>query len=305
MIQDIAGMLVGQDFGAWSRADIERIAGAAGWSVRDGEYSLTIETGGPVEARSTKISYGQEDFGYGEQTDLQVSETCAADLLAEWHAATLAAVVAVLGPPAMVGGPHAWAFWRRPRVRLERDLRRSSVSLSVEPAEATEEEEYSNAEYLPGWQPTHLWNAEPDVNSAAAKSLGGMMIYEARPADTWDEFASSLRDLFVSLAADVPALLDHVPHVGWEITEAAGDHAVAGGFNESGVHVHSLVYNTTETTDYPSLPLGPDSGARVAEIALDTIRGWGLAAPTELRHECYVTGPVRLSAASGFRVPLA
>ncbi|WP_433793388.1 hypothetical protein [Actinoplanes sp. CA-252034] len=98
MIQDIAGMLVGQDFGAWSRADIERIAGAVGWSVQDDEYNLVIETGGPVRARSTKIGYGQDDFGFGEQVDLQVTETCAAGDLAAVHAATLTAVVSVLGP---------------------------------------------------------------------------------------------------------------------------------------------------------------------------------------------------------------
>ncbi|MCO8274081.1 hypothetical protein M1L60_26115 [Actinoplanes sp. TRM 88003] len=305
MIQNIAGMLVGQDFGAWSRADIERIAGAAGWSVQDGEYSLPLETGGPLKARSMKISYGQDEFGFGEQTDLEVSETCAPEALAELHAATLAAVVAVLGPPAMVGGPDAWTFWRRPRVRLERNLRRSSVTLRVEPTEPAEEEEYKNAEYLPGWRPAHLWNAEPDVNSAAAKSLDGMMIYEAGPATTWDEFESSLRDLFVSLASDVPTLIDHVPHVGWEISEATGDHAVAGGFNADGVTVYSLVYNTTEYTTYPTLPLGPDSGSRVAQITVDTFRDWGITSPAGLRHECYVRNPVRLSAISGFRVPLA
>ncbi|RZU46559.1 hypothetical protein EV385_6633 [Krasilnikovia cinnamomea] len=302
MIQDVAGTLVGQDFGAWSRADIERIAGAAGWSIRENQHSLIIETGGPARARSTKVSYGQEDYGYGEQTDLQITETCAADELAPLHAATLAAVVAVLGPPAMVGGPHAWAFWRNPRVRLERDIRRPSVTLRVEPAEPAEAQEYSDAEWSPDWQPTDLWNAEPDVNSDACKSLLGMMSYDARMADTWDEFETSLRELFASLSADLPLLLDYVPHVGWEISEADGDHMVAGSFNSDGVHVHSVVYNTTQSTDYPSLPLEPDSGARVAEIAIDTIRGWGHASPVRLRHQCFVTGPVRLSAKSGFRL---
>ncbi|MET0414571.1 MAG: hypothetical protein ABW022_00935, partial [Actinoplanes sp.] len=86
---------------------------------------------------------------------------------------------------------------------------------------------------------------------------------------------------------------------------AAGDHAVAGSFNADGVKVYSFVYNTTESTDHPRLPLEPDSGARAAGSAVDTIRGWGLASPAGLRHECYVTGPVRLSAMSGFRVPPA
>lgn len=64
---------------------------------------------------------------------------------------------------------------------------------------------------------------------------------------------------------------------------------VAGSFNANGVHVHSVVYNTTESTRYPTLPLEPDSGAPVAEIAVDTIRRLGSrltggAAPRMLRH---------------------
>jgi hypothetical protein len=301
MIQNIAGMLAGQDFGTWSRADIERIAGAAGWSLQEEEYRLVIEAAGPVRGQSTKISYGQDRYGYGEQTDLQVTETCAAGELAELHAATLAAVVAVLGPPAMVGGPDAWTFWRQPRVRLERDLRRSSVTLRVEPAEPAEEEAYSSAEWDEGWQPEHLWNAEPDVGGSAAKSLAGMMIYEARPAETWDEFETSLRDLCVSFATDLPALRDYVPHVGWEIRERDGDHMVAAWMNEGGINVQSAVYNTTESTDHPELPLEPGSGVRVAEIITDTIRGWGLASPARLRHHCWATTPVRLSVSSGIR----
>lgn len=302
MIQDMAGMLVGQDFGTWSRADVERIAGAAGWSVQDGDHSLTIETGGPARARSTKISYGQDRFGYGEQIDLQVIETCSAGELAALHAATLAAVVSVLGPPAMVGGPDAWAFWRNPRVRVERDLRGSSVTLRVEPAEPTEEEEYSNAEWSPDWEPAHLWNAEPDVNSGACKSLLGMMIYEARPASTWKEFEKSVHDLFVSFAVDQPALAGYVPHVGWDIAPVDGDREVQGWFDEDGVHVGTIIFNTTDTADVTKLPPGPDSGARVAEIVIDTIRGWGLASPEQLRHRCWTPAPVRLSAKSGFRI---
>lgn len=301
MIQDVVGMLVGQDFGVWARGDVERIAGAAGWSVQEGEYGLVIETGGPVRVRATRIGYGQERFGFGELIDLQVTESCAAEELAELHAATLAAVVAVLGPPALVGGPDAWAFWRDPRVRLERDLRRSSVTLRVEPAEPAEEEENRNAEYHPDWQ-YPLWTAEPDVHSAAAASLVGMMFYDARPAETWEEFETSLRGLFVSLASDMPALIDYISHVGWEIAEVDGDHMVAGWFNEDGANINSAIYNTTESTDYPRVPLDPAGGERVAQIAIDTIRSWGRDSPAALFHQNWTSAEVRFSAKSGFRI---
>ncbi|BBH70870.1 hypothetical protein ACTI_75550 [Actinoplanes sp. OR16] len=291
MIQNVAGTFVGQDFGTWSRADIERVAAA-------------VPAGGPVQVHSTEIHHGQERFGFGAFTAVELVETCAPDELAAVHAATLAAVVAVLGPPPMVGGPGAWAFWRDPRVRVERDLRRSSVTVRVEPAEPAENEEYINSQYLEGWEPPHLWTAEPDMNSDAGKALIGMMLVEARPATTWDEFETSLRALLVSLASDLPALSEYVTHLGWEIQEVDGDHMVASWMNEGGVNIHSVVYNTTDETTYPKMPLEPESGARAAEIAIDTIRSWGRDSPEQLRFDCWTAGSdaVRLSLSSGIRL---
>ncbi|SDS88751.1 DUF6301 family protein [Actinoplanes derwentensis] len=302
MIQDVAGPLAGQDFGRWSRADVERVAGAVGWSVQDGDHHLTVDTRSPLRARSTKIGYGQDAFGYGEQIDFQVTETCPADELAALHAATLASVADVLGPPALVGGPGAWAFWREPRVRVERHLRRCLVTVRVEPAGPAEHEEHSTAEWSPDWEPTDLWYAEPDVHSAACRSLGGMMFHDARNAATWAEFEQSVRELFVSFAADLPALAGHVSHVAWDISPEAGDREVQGVFNESGARVCEIVFGVTETADYTRLPPGSGSGARVAEIALDIIRGWDLDSPERLRHYCYTPAPGRITARSGFRI---
>ncbi|GAA4947105.1 hypothetical protein [Actinoplanes utahensis] len=305
MIEEVAGILAGQDFGTWSRADIERIAGAAGWSVQDGDYRLTIETGGPARVWSTKLSYGQDGFGYGEQTDLEITETCPADQLPALHTATLAAVTAVLGPPALVGGPHAFSFWRKPRVWLERDLRYRSVTLLVQPADPAENEEYSNAEYAEGWRPRHLWNAEPDVQSDAAGSLGGMMLYDGPEATTFDEFATGLRRLFMSFATDLTTLADYVPGVGWEIrpVDKSVNEEISGWFDEASINLQKIRFGTTDA-EHIKLPLGAENGARAAETILGWVRGWAVTEPAaQLRHHCYVRPPVRLWARAGFRIP--
>lgn len=300
MIENVAATLVSQDFGTWSRADIERIVAGAGWSIGDEEeYSVPIETGGVGHARSMKRHYGQDGFGYGEHTDLQIEESCPADQLEARYAATLAAVISVLGPPALVGGPDAWTFWRNPRVRLARDIRRTAVTLRVEPAEPAEAEEYSNANWSEGWEPEHLWNAEPDLTSDAEESLIGMLFHDAGPAQTWDQFERSLRELFASFAADIPTLAAYAPHVGWQITPVSGGRFVNGRFTPDGVELGS-----DDPGIETELPPGPDSGRRIAEIALTAMRGWGLASPAELRYRCRVPRPGRLSAQSGFRIPL-
>lgn len=304
MIQDIAGMLAGQDFGTWSRADIERIAAAAGWTVQqEQEYRLTFVDGGSLSAHATRSSPAGERGGFGDLADFAVTEKCDPAELAGLHAATLAAVVAVLGPPALVGGPGAWAFWRQPRVRVERDMWSSTVTVRVEPAEAAENEEYRDAEYMPDWKPGYLWYVEPDVNSAAGRSLLGMMFYEAPLVTTWDEFEKTLRELFVSFAVDVPALADHASHILWSLTPETREREVEGLFQVGGVTVFDeVVFNVSMETGQTRLPPGEESGLRAAEMALEVVRGWGLGSPENLRHRIYAPPPSHATARSGFRI---
>lgn len=298
MIHDVAVMLVSQDFGTWSSADVERIVTAAGWALGDEHhYRVAIDTGGAYRARTMKRYHGQDRFKYGEHTDLQIEESCPADELETRYAATLAAIVSVLGPPALVGGPDAWAFWRRPRVRLERDLRRCSVTLRVEPAEPAEWEEHSHAEWSEDWEPLHLWTAETDPSSDAGRSLIGMTFYEARPVTTWEQFEKGLTALFVSFAADIPTLAAYVPHVGWRIMLVAGGRFVGGRFTPDGVEL-----GADDPAIETELPPGADSGRRIAEISLAAVRGWGVDSPAHLRHHCRAPNPARLSARSGFRI---
>ncbi|WP_433793389.1 hypothetical protein [Actinoplanes sp. CA-252034] len=177
------------------------------------------------------------------------------------------------------------------------------MTLRVEPAEPTEAEECSNAEWSPDWQPEHLWNAEPDVGGDAGRSLLGMMIYEARPAETWDEFEKSMRDLLVSFGADLPALLDYVPHVLCQVTPETGEHELSVWANASGIHADVITFNTTDSTETSTMPLEPGSGALAADFVMEVVRGWGLDSPARLRCRSYSPAPVRLSARSGFRVP--
>ncbi|HWS39510.1 MAG TPA: hypothetical protein VN408_43045, partial [Actinoplanes sp.] len=232
-----------------------------------------------------------------EHTDFEIAESCPADRLEARYAAALAAVVSVLGPPALVGGPGAWTFWREPRVRLERDIRHATLTLRVEPAEPAEAEEYSWGRGGE-WDPLDLWTAEPDLRSDAAQSLIGMTFHHAGPAQTWGLFESSLRELFVSFGADIPSLAAYVPQVGWQITPVGGGRFVNGRFTPDGIELGS-----DDPGIETELPPGADSGRRVAEIALAAIRGWGLASPTELRHRCRMPQRGRLDARSGFRIP--
>ncbi|WP_344316564.1 hypothetical protein, partial [Actinoplanes couchii] len=175
---------------------------------------------------------------------------------------------------------------------MERDLRRSTVTLRIQPAEAAENEEYSNARYMPGWE-HELWSATPDEGGDAYRSLIGMMFFHAPNVTGWDEFEATVRDLFVSLAADVPALGDRAPHILWTLTTESGDREVSGLFKKEYVSLQGeVVFNFTVDVDTTEFPTGPESGRRVAETALAIVRGWGLE-PEQLRYYLYTPAPVR------------
>lgn len=294
--------LVDTDPGEWSRTDLDRLADRLGWRA-DGSATgptLRYDTGGTVEVSAFARSASQARFGFGDYTVVAVSERAEPDGLAGLHRAAVTAVEAVLGPPALVGGPSAQAHWRLPdrlvEVKGYAARKAARVTLSVRPREATEADEHSAAEWGEDWSPDPQWSVLP--GGLGHDALRGRMFHPCRPATTWDAFESNVRSVFRSLAVDVPLLARYMHTVTWVVEPrvAVGDGDppfVQGWFAADECHLEVWGDSgviTTSRNGVPGLTVEPgtaEHGLKLANLALGAVRGWGLADPQALRHRAW------------------
>jgi hypothetical protein len=309
MPSDQLRTLTRADPGNWSRVDLARLVGALGWRLDEegfGDHGLAVVTGGAASALVTVSRPFEQRYGYGEFTSLQVGLDAPAERLAAVHRATIGAVAWHLGPPPLVGGPGAWALWRLPATLVRVERRRGRVWISLLPREATETREYNDARWDEDWSPDACWSAEPDIGAPQAASIEGRMTFGRLPTRSWDMFEDCLRNIFASLAVDLPVLDPYLPAITWTIRPArVSAHYVQGWFAIDGCHVE------TGAAELPGLTL-PSGNARdgleIADLVLSAILDWDLAEPVELRYAAWTDLPrpgAPRSRLTTFDLPLA
>jgi type III secretion system-like peptide-binding chaperone len=197
--------------GGWSRAEIEAVLGRCGAEITDERLMWVTATGGGVEMTAFRgDGHGSgPDFG-----SVRVRESLPMAAAGPRFREVLAAAVAVLGDPPLVGGPGAYARWRgdpltvivsrRPPLGRRRDT--AAVELTVTPTDVIETEEYRSGTYDPAWRPEHRWTTDPDTDAPEHRTLGGMTAFPHPPAADLAELGDNLRELLGSLTADLPLL---------------------------------------------------------------------------------------------------
>ncbi|GAA3289404.1 hypothetical protein Dvina_23215 [Dactylosporangium vinaceum] len=106
--EDQLGVLLQADFAAWSRADLERVTGALGWRLGPDDedaFSTAVATDGAEEVVARPREPWDGRGWFGDYTALEVRREVPVEEHTGAQRDALAALVAVLGPPALVGGP--------------------------------------------------------------------------------------------------------------------------------------------------------------------------------------------------------
>jgi hypothetical protein len=96
----------------------------------------------------------------------------------------------------------------------------------------TETGEHRRAEYDVDHQPDHRWTTWPDTDAPGHRTLLGVMTHPRRPVTRLDGLAEDLRELFGSVAADLPLLHPCASSAAFRIRTPGGTRLVNGEFTE-------------------------------------------------------------------------
>lgn len=220
--------LFADGLGDWSRSAFDRLVAAQGWTpAATGRRQPAFGIGDGATVRAGDWDAGR--YGHGELSELTVTQPVGADGVATAYRRALAAAVAVLGPPPLVGdeGRAPFARWRRARTTLTlAAVRGTELRLRVEPTEARETVIYHRQKWMTSpddWAPDELWTTEPDVAAPQAKALLGMMSYPHSPSDTLDGTLDELRSLLRSWIEALPLLYPYASSARWRLRGLDGD----------------------------------------------------------------------------------
>lgn len=222
--------------GEWSQAEIGSVFTACGFAgpVAD-RYRLTA-VDGAVKMSARNAAWPPADFH-----DVTVRESVPLEEGPARFRAALAAAVAVLGDPPLVGGPGAFARWRKQPstviVSHERYRTKAGVTLTVTPTDVIEGDEYRSHQYQPGWVPDHLWLTEPDTDRPENRTLSGAMVYDHPPSENVAELRGHLRTLFESFAMDLPLLYPLASNARFRVHNRQGSWLLDGEFT----HEHAWI----------------------------------------------------------------
>lgn len=276
----------------WSRVAMERIVDAIGWEAHSeagaesgalrsesGAGSLWVNRSGTDDHR-----YGFGEFCYAKlalripEVTLRIAYLSALDLC-----------VRELGAPSLVGGPYAFATWRRGAITLtlsrrETWLSAGSVEFALRPTEAVENEDYTYSKWDELWEPSYWWRVRPDRN-ADRSDVVGMYTPGAPRALDWEAFDERLDQVFGSLGADLPFVFRFATTVVWVITTDADSGFVAQGWfsgDECRVEIHE-----GEEIVFREFPPGRSGAQEVTKIVKSAVRQV-VDSPERLRYYAFV-----------------
>jgi hypothetical protein len=302
-IESFLRPLVGHDFGAWSRDDIDGCLDGEAWRHRDdrGGQSLTASRAGWDWAANPRQQW--HEHYWGDFISVSVSRRVPAEEADASYRPLLSAAIAVLGPPALVGGPGAFARWRRQdtTVVVQRTVHADTarVALSVVPTSASENDDYRRGNYDPDYAPEYRWRVRSEPGSAADKTLLGMYSFPRGFAVDWPTLRANLRALFGSLAGDIPVLHPYASGVVWVLSRQDEPE----GFLAQGWFAPDESHLEIPPDTFDTRPPGREHGVALADLTADALEAT-VASPRQLRYNAFANvKPQILDDINGFGLP--
>lgn len=285
--------------GGWSDAEVAALFAGRGWEFTQKD----------IVGKVTAVSGQMRVTAYGDRrqwdhfTRIDVDESVPLAESGARFRAVLAAAVAVLGDPPLVGGPGAFARWRGKPLTVivshRAILTTARIRLTVTPTDAIEGEEYSHSNYTPGWTPDHRWTTMPDTDAPENATLVGMMTYTYPLADTLDQLGSDLRELFGSFATDLPLLYPYASDASFRIFGAQRTWLANGAFTHERASVAVGSANAPRETFALD---GAATGEAVATRVMDALTAAGIASPDQLSGSVWSATPAEQLYADGFTI---
>ncbi|MDG6101787.1 hypothetical protein Daura_37995 [Dactylosporangium aurantiacum] len=287
--------------GDWSQAAFDRLVAAHGWTAEaTGRREPVFGIGDGATLRAGSWDAGH--YGHGELSALTVTQPVDADGAAAAYRRALAAAVAVLGHPPLVGdeGRAPFARWRGARTTLTLALvRGTELRLEVEPTEARENLIYHHQKWMMSpddWAPDELWTTEPDVEAPQAGALLGMMSYPHSPAETLDGTLEELRALLRSWVEALPLLHPYASSARWRLRRPGGDMVAEAAVTPDRVTAR---FGWSDQYGEPvTAAPNPDVADDVVRRTADALARAGVTEPAQLRGAAWSDTPAeRLDAA--------
>lgn len=264
-------ILAQADPGDWSRSAVNQIVDAIGWKAdteAEAESDAVRSESGAWSLRVGRSDSDDHRYGFGEFHGAELSLRVPEDSARIAYLTALDLCVRELGPPSLVGGPHAFATWRRGPITLtltrrEPWLSESYIGLALRPTEAVENEDYTYSKWDELWEPSYWWRVRPDRN-ADRSDIVGMYTPGAPLVRDWEAFDERLDKVFGSLGADLPCISRFATTVVWVITTDTQPGFVAQGWfsgDECRVETHE-----GEEIVFRDFPPGRTGAKQVAVI---------------------------------------
>ncbi|MFQ6397553.1 DUF6301 family protein [Nocardia sp. KC 131] len=282
-------VLAQADPDTWSRTDMGRTFGVVGWTLEEDESGTVRANSGAASLGALRSSEFQRRYGYGEFQSMWLMARLPAQVLDLAYTAALAECVQILGTPSFVGGPNAFATWRRSAttLMLSRSARLGTGLLEMDllPTEAKENADYSNAKWDEDWEPLECWRIRPDDTTSRA-DIDGMWLASDPKATDWTSFDRNVQRLFSSLATDLPVLHPYATAIVWVIVPADEQGFVAQGwFEATRSRVETKEGGETVFRDFPP---GVAAAEEIIAITQAAVRV-AAEAPDGLRYYAFAT----------------
>lgn len=280
------------DPGDWSRVAMECIVDAIGWErdlEAEAEYGALrseSELGSLWIGRSSANDHG---YGFGEYHSADLSLSFPEAVMRIAYLTALDLCVRELGEPSLVGGPHAFATWRRGPITLTLSRRTygwgsGEVQLELTPTQAAENEDYTYSKYDELWEPSYWWRVRPDRNADRSDVIG-MYTPGEQLLTEWEQFDRRLESVFGSLGADLPYIFRFAATLVWVITSVSDTRFIAQGwFSADECHVETYEAGEIVFRDFPP---GRSGAEGVTGIVKSAVRE-AVDSPEQLLHYAFV-----------------
>ncbi|MEC3919361.1 DUF6301 family protein [Nocardia sp. CDC160] len=277
--------------GDWSRSAMDRIVDTIGWKVNtdtETEDGALRSESGAWSLYAGRSDSDDHRYGFGEYDGAELSLRIPEGTARIAYLTVLDLCVRELGAPSLVGGPHAFATWRRgPNTltlsRSESWMGSGTIELALRPTEAVENKDYVYANWDELWEPSYFWRVRPD-RDADRSDLVGMYTPGVPPMRDWESFDAQLDRVFGSLGADLPYIFRFATTVVWVITTDTRPGFVAQGWfsgDECRVEVHE-----GEEIVFRDFPPGRRGAKQVAAIVKAATRA-EVDSPERLRYQAF------------------